>query len=1175
MKANGQIDDLRTQPFYRGQIGAIRQLAASSPETIPLDVLAKQIGRDGSAHFSAFMSLLGFDPAPSLMAGCLRQAFSGDRRLADLVLLSPRNPTRLAAWKLIALLEALDFGRASLVIASNESRAKALADQIRETVDTADIAYALPVATISCESDWRVFEETFPMVIIATPAMLEELLALRKRQRWLDPICAAVGRVCVPDLDAWPPALTTCTAFMIRGLMARWAALPSPPAFLVTMSDVPGADRCARLFVGKPLGDEIFVRGDEGLAHPMTIVEYSPPLETDKDRFGEWVRRDLADDIGGSAWAGATLGATSSCRGLLDYLTLRGCQERHRIETHYVLDVSGSMKGVLAKVQEAMLQDLARRLSSRAGTPPTGQPDHVRVTVFNRKSRQVFSDACGSDTLDKCSDAVQKLKCRGGTNAPKGMLTALQLSSGGDADTIEMLVFSDGQTEIKAETKTELEALCQRLRFEERNVRVIYVSLGIEPPDETRRLVESLGGCVVATAAETLTADELKAASFIDEHDKPQHVLFLSDEGGLSSSVLQHARTGMREMLYVRDAAKLTCDPASIVAVVASGRALSESFVRQQVAALGRNDLPIFMLMDRDGWSYRQQQEFVHRERLLPRPLIFTGNPNTAGKMVPLCMGSGPLSPVQERYLRDGESAYGTMLAPAVEEHRGDQHPAGTSLSCFLDAVSSGRTSSRDAPCPPLDIFGVNPICLTGEGISTRRDAESASLAYHRGVRMEAGDRCAVTLDKESDSIPLAPATKDTVIPVLGDVEISPIQPITLSKRTLDGIGDIEGGFVTLKAKVVGVRYCPDSRVEGKEVRYAETHTVELYTHAFRWRPVDAQGDLAAGLAAATRRGMVSLFHYAEQTVLPLARENGDIWMFDLSPGGNGATDMLMEDLGMSGFRAALALAGRVLLDCPCQGDGGGDSCPTCGFITVDVRQSEKKAADQPRGSAKRLVLEWLLEHGHLPPAANLHLRDKYEGVQDAGRVTGADQGTRWAFLRRIRSALTHRLGVDIPEQVIPGFSWAQGTSADDATCDAERGIVSMAKGLPEQRAFMAYARAFSECLVGRLEGFYNADALEKQSQPHVPKGFFASGAAAWLAFHLIDAVIFPDRIRLADIARSDTAQAGFRCLNWIEENAGGVFAVMRFLATGDLDEATGKRIESVGHLLREAGVTL
>ena len=79
----------------------------------------------------------------------------------------------------------------------------------------------------------------------------------------------------------------------------------------------------------------------------------------------------------------------------------------------------------------------------------------------------------------------------------------------------------------------------------------------------------------------------------------------------------------------------------------------------------------------------------------------------------------------------------------------------------------------------------------------------------------------------------------------------------------------------------------------------------------------------------------------------------------------------------------------------------------------------------------------------------------------------------------------------------------------------------------------------------------------------------------AWLAFHLIDAALFPDRIRLADVARSDIAQGAFRCLNWIEENAGGVPAVMRFLATGELSQATGKRIESVSQLLREAGVTL
>ncbi len=1193
------LKDLRAAPYYRGQILRSRLHEGLAPSSMPLSDLTDRVPRMKAGSIKRILSVLGMEDVYSFIIGGLDRAFPADDigAFGDSILVAGRSTSREILWQLIALTEALDEGRLSLVLCSNPHRSQCAKQTLDSTIEKADISYALSVAHLETEDDFGAFNESVPMIAVIRPEMLLSLLQSSSHRRAKERILYSLGRIIVPSIDEWTPALATNTAYLIRLLHVECAIRGVRPSFAGTSCAVMNLESFVNEFWGRPIRDDSFVRNDSVESPPICFVNYSGAMIRDPRDKETWVRESPKE----------------VASNLLDWLVQKGVAGKYSgTELHYVLDVSASMIDSLPAVSEALIGDLEIKIQSGS----IKQGDRVKLTVFDMSARQVFpveGDGTLTDsTLEEFSSVIRSLEPGGGTNIPVGLGAAMESALSSDSRILEVILFSDGESPILPTHRLKLLRLVRTASSEGRSMALLYVVLDdidppLDPPLGIKNLVTELGGTITAKSIRSLAA----TSQFGTANTKEETIVFVSGEKGLSEEIVQEHQTGTRRLLFTRDTTKLIdpnskqmVDPKSVIAVVLSGRFGGSAEIKDQVQHLGRSSLPVFILSEAEAWGQMLMEEYPEMDALAMAPLIWTRNPVTLRSRLRSIVRDGEIDAEIFRYLVKGTALYDTMLQRVgttdLQEHpptsaSNDDIPLGFDLfersNSMYVRVARAYGYSSESQHTRLDTFTPDTLLVEGAGISEYRDCETSGMLIHPGAIIDSHGRSAQVRKTGAGSVELVRKTNDRYTAILDELSVIPTAEDrwSASARRTERLGRLMFGPAKLSGKVIGYRRYPDSNLDDLyEDTFEDETPFNFDTFGLKWEPTSADGgqlglDVTVGLANILRLTLAAVFRYAKETVLVYPDRNGCIWILDLAPGGNGASALLFEDHQV--IVDLLRVGGRVLLDCACEdgfaspetasGRHNDNGCLRCSRVEGFVILSESSVhRDLYSEVSKRQTLQWLLANRHLPGSGKMHIQEKYEGIDDVRRVIGTDSMSRRGCMKLVRRILHDRLGLDIEDSRLASFEWKH--DADDILGSYISGEnrISLNKGLREGSVFSVLSHEMFHNYQSECDNLFNHQVLgESGSESSMVDGkLFTEGSAQWASSHVMDALALRSSLTAANLRKGDEYAGGFQLFKYVEESF-GVAAVLEFLRTGDISRATGGTISTIGHLLSLAGV--
>lgn len=1187
------IVGLRNQPFYRGQILRVRHLEGRPPQSCGVEEFFERIPHLKKGSLSLLFQAYGLDDIhTSILAGFRRAFPESSEEPCDAILVESRNLNRELFWQLTCMVAALDHGQVCLVLCHNAERVDAVIAKLQQTIKRADIEYALPVAGLKDKQDFSCFDSNAPLLIALCPETLRDLLRARFNASIKETVLSALGRVVLPDMEEWPPALVSHTAYLLRELHVECARRGVWPSVLGSSAPVLNLEEYARELWGKPIEDECFLRSKAVETAPITFINYSGALVSKPGVNAELVREPIAD----------------VAINLLKYLV--GDVERANftgIELHYLLDKSGSMAGRLPKVAAAVIADLKLKLDSKTLKPG----DRVRLTVFEEGATQVFDQQVPDkpeqvqEFLNQFSTVIQEQQAGGGTNIPVALGSALKQALRGDAKAIEIILFSDGESPVAPSHRSHVIRRSRELRAKGKALGILYVVLDMEPPANVVNLIREMGGRTRQESTDNLTAAEGFQTDVTGEDVERETIVFLAGENGLPGRIVQDVQGGKRKLIYTRDISKLTVDPRYIGAVVVSGRYASIDHIMSQVAHLGRGSLPVFILTEPEASGQMLTEDYPETAELMMSPLIWTRNENVRRLRLTECTGSNQLPAEIFRYLTQGVGAYPTLLRyfgvrtvdePEDLENRlkSNDLPVGFEIEeCegkqFVHREETTRQAEDDLP---LRTWTDDRIRVEGSNISAIRDRANAPLLFYPGAVVDHGDFSAEVEKVAKDEIKLRPRSADRLVPLLENIVLKEVDAEAWQKTTIEvaDLGIVQWGAVHFKARITGQRTYPASNLDDRvnDNKWAENaQEVEYHTLALRWKPVDADDAVRVGLANLVRLGLPCIFRYADQTLFVYPDAEKSIWLVDMAVGGNGASHILYRNRQV--LTRILALSGRVLLECPCEGGLAGAStdakpsihdtgCPRCMRVIGPVLVAAASTAtveDRLAGVSKKQTLEWLLAHGHLAKSAAVHLKEKYEGVDDESRVVGADDGSRRALFGLVRRILSDRLGLIIEEEDVASFDWLKPDGNMLGMYEPKENRLKILRGMVEWLTMDVCVHELFHNYQCRLPELFKHEALGESANPKPAFGgkLFIEGSAMWAESHVVDALAIRTSLELNHLRQGDEYGEGFKLFKTIEEKYGGVSAVLAFLQIGDISTATAGKISSLDHLYQVVGV--
>jgi hypothetical protein len=1183
MNAEELLASLRAQAFYRGQIIRVEEIEGRRAEVIGAEEACAEL-----KHLPSLPSLLEVLGLPtvyrSLLAGWRRafpQSEKEDER--DVVLCGAPGRGRSLFIELSVILEAIDEAGLSLVLCPGTPERDRFAARLKETISRLDIAYALSVAVPSSPRDFATaFSGDFPDVVIVDPEGLAMILDHEAGFDEAPGFYDALRRVVIPSLDSWSPELLSNASVLLRRLHVEAARCGGSPSLLAASSLAKNMHEIARELWGKPLAGGAILRHQSEERVPLTVVNYGAPLVNDRSSPDRWIREDERP------------GAES----LLKWLA-GGNRGQGKMELHYVLDVSGSMSTCISTVTAAITRDLESRCQADDGLR---QGDLVKLTTFESEAhpgifRGEIADDRGESLIKDFSECVGRLGCSGGTNIAEGIGGAVESAlKEQELGELQLLLFSDGASEMSAESKQKLVGMVRELRSRGILFRLVYVILDMSPPPETRNLIQELGGHIVEKSTDALKTTD----SFAEDDFSGNWVVFYAGERGLPEEVTGPAAGGDRKVVYTRDLGFLPpeVDPRQIHAVVTSGVFPHRRDLLERLGCLGGVKLPVFILTPAEAHARLLTEEWPEAAEIETVPFFSPGNRELLEKhLIPLGSTGGMPLPVFQ-YLCQGADAYGVMSGyfrdpatalsqtPEWEESFQNHFRLDTSgPEPLVHALPSGATES-----PDLCTLGNKPFRISGFGQDGWIDRLTAPLVLHEGADIDWASEPAQIVKIDPDGRRLAgPSNGNLNVTLLDQVEIqvhadAGQTPAAWSDRLL---GDIRRHRVGVSAVVKGIRSFKKRNFDlSPDDRQISPEPVNFSTHGLLWVPADldlkdpdSKGALAA-LANLLRLTLPAIFRNASKHLLVIPDFKQGIWIIETAPGGNRATGIFEIEKDL--IQRLLKLAGRLTLDCPCEGGFAGCSdgtrpavvdtgCPRC-TRTVGPVIADADGTDRFSKASKHAVLDWLLAHEMLPSSARDHLEEKYgAGVTDDKRVWLRDYGSRRAFLGLARRIYADRLGITIQEGDLPRFEWPDANEEANAIwagvyIPAEN-LIKIKKGMREWQALDVFAHELFHALQHHGTAPIHPD-LMGEGIPCDGK-LFIEGAAVWAESHFADALAVRTMLDLNNLREGDEYGEGFRIMKWLETNHGGIHAVLRFLATGDVVIATGGRYRTLPELIR------
>lgn len=1183
MNSEELLASLRAQAFYRGQIIRVEEIEGRRAETIGAEEACAEL-----KHLPSLPSLLEVLGLPtvyrSLLAGW-RRAFpqSEKEEERDVVLAGAPGRGRSLFIELSVILEAIDEGGLSLVLCPGTPERDRFAARLRETISRLDIGYALSVVVPASARDFATaFSGDFPDVVIVDP---EGLAMILDHEAALDEVPGfydAMRRVVIPSLDSWSPERLSNASVLLRRLHVEAARCGGGPSLLAASSPTKNLHDVAREIWGKPLSGGAILRHESEERVPLTVVNYGAPLANDRSSPDRWIRED----------------ERPGAEELLKWL-VGGKRGQGKMELHYVVDVSGSMTGRIATVTAAMIRDLESRCQTDDGLR---QGDVVKLTTFESEARPgVFrgeiADDRGASLIKDFSECVGQLGCSGGTNIAEGIGGALESAlKEQELGELQILLFSDGDSTMSRDSKQKLVGMARDLRSRGILFSLLYVILDMSPPPETRNLIQELGGHIVEQSTDALGSTD----SFVEDDSSGHWVVFYSGERGLPEEVTGPAAGGDRKVVYTRDLGFLPpeVDPRQIHAVVTSGVFPHRRDLLERLGCIGGVRLPVFILTPAEAHARLLTEEWPEAAEIETVPFFSSGNRELLEKhLVPLASTGGMPLPVF-RYLCQGADAYSIMAGyfrdPATGLSQATELEKPYQNRFRLDASGSEplvhALPGKSSESPDLSTFGVDPFQISGFGEDGWIDRPTAPLVLHEGADVDWASEPAQIVRIDPDGRRLAgPSNGNLNVALLGRVEIqvhpnSAAPPTTWRDRLL---GDIHRHRIDVDVELTGIRSFKKRNFDlPPDDRGINPESVKFQTGGLLWIPADLDFEhqdsaaVVAGLANLLRLTLPAVFRNASKHLLVVPDFKRGIWIVETAPEGNGSTEIFEKDKEL--MSRLLKLSGRLALDCPCEGGFAGCSdgtrpavvdtgCPRC-TRTIGPVIADADGSDRFSKASKRGVLDWLLAHEMLPSSAPDHLEEKYGiGVSDEKRVWLRDYGSRRAFLNLTRTIYADRLGVTIQDAELPRFEWPDANEEKNATWAGvyipSENLIKIKKGMREWQSLDVFAHELFHALQHHGTAPIHPD-LVGGDIPCDGK-LFVEGAAVWAESHFADALAVRTMLDLNNLREGDEYGEGFRIMKWLETNHGGIHAVLRFLATGDVATATGGRCRTLPELIR------
>jgi hypothetical protein len=1189
------LGQLRQQPFYFGQILRVRSIPPIAGSFCGVEQLPQEAKGLSGGSLPGLLSAAGHSSVSASLLGGLRQAFpakegrKGAGGVAgirdDSVLEAAYSFERELFWQLVCFVEALDLGAGCLVVCPGPAEAVAAGRALDALIDRTGIRYALRVDVATEPSHLLALAKNPAPIVVLTPWTLRTLLQSPEYGGTRDTFLASLRRIVLPGVDGWSGPLATNSVFLFRQLnvavarrggMTRIAATACPSANLLGYVSA---------LVGRTVDSTAVVRSDTVPAGGILLVNYTGGLTRDEGDSKAWVRQDrkkIARDLLG--WLVGELPGEPAD------------------ELHYLVDVSVSMESRLGTVKEAIQSDLDDRLG--AGT--LARDARLRLTAFDVTATQVFSAKVDEEAAPaRFRSALASLKIGGGTDIAEALGAALKATLTGSARKGRIFLFSDGESFVKNEQKTSLLELARSIERQGRSFDLDYFVLDAQPLEEVRTLVVALGGRVLTRETKDLPGSGTLDGSH--ENDRGD-VVVLSGPDGLPGDIVQGLQAGRRRIRYVRKLELLDAGPAtgasesrSVFAVVVSGRFGRIDEILEQVRHLSHEMLPVFVLTEAEGAAQTLVEDFPETTRVERALLAFPRNPLVTRMRLEEALAGGAMEIAEFSYLLEGEpkrEAFERSLrepdSPEATTKMDQGLPEG--LELVPGKRQLVRLVKRDAVAPvptesPLDSYTPERFHFDFEGVSGWAEASLLAFRYHEGAVVEAGDGVAEVASSRPSppSVSLRRRSMDRYFPVVSRLGLR-----LLSREShLDDsvLGDFQGGRVALSGELSAVRRFPGGNLDDQSsiLQIAPARGFSLETWGFKWKPMNASGDVVAGLASAARLALVCLLPDPVYGLAVVPSGDGEIWFVDLAPGGSGMSASVDPVLAADrdALRHLLALGGRIVIDCPCETGLAGATMESVGAALADAGcprclrplgpEFEHSTLAASAAASKRKTLEWLAAAGILPMSAKLHIGEKFEGIHDALRIAGDDVGTRSGILKRVRRVLADRLGLVNDPEEDARFKWLE--DADTKRClglyEPSSNILRLLDGMKEWQSFDVAAHEYFHNLQWKLPDLFNYQKLghEGELKPPFEGKLFIEGSAMWAESQVADSLALRTALHLSNLRQGDEYGVGFQLMKLIEERYGGVEAVLSFLRTGDIGLASKGRVKSLETLYSELGI--
>ena len=181
---------------------------------------------------------------------------------------------------------------------------------------------------------------------------------------------------------------------------------------------------------------------------------------------------------------------------------------------------------------------------------------------------------------------------------------------------------------------------------------------------------------------------------------------------------------------------------------------------------------------------------------------------------------------------------------------------------------------------------------------------------------------------------------------------------------------------------------------------------------------------------------------------------------------------------------------------------------------------------------------------------ARLHMREKFEGIDDVVRYKGPDDGTRRAIMPLVHRILKDRLGLDLPPNQWASLGWLPSGGENLGTYYPRDNVLSLQTMLREWMAYSVCAHEVFHNMQAKIPSLFN-DCLVTDDKIDL------EGSAVWAESHILDALAIRTALDMNNLRCGDEYAEGFQKFKQIEKQ-GGVRAVLSYLKTGNLPVGIG-----------------